>query len=131
MGEKNNVFKVFMDRPDRLRSILEYHLGGKLPPDWTENCCEASGFYSVRNWKGKMSFRQRDIFKKISASGEEFYLGIENQEWVNLTIPWRIMQMDCLEYERQLEEVRQKNIDRKILTRRMMIICTRCGMRTA
>ncbi len=114
MGEKNNVFKVYMNRSDRIRSVLEYHLGQKLPADWLLHCTEESGFYSVVTRRGKISFRQRDIFKKVSIGGAEYYLGIENQEKINLTIPWRIMQMDCLEYERQLEEIQQRNISQKV-----------------
>lgn len=71
MGEKNNVFKVYMERADRLQSVLEYHLGRKLPTDWLMNYTVESGFYSVITRKGKKSYRQRDIFKKVSIDGME------------------------------------------------------------
>ena len=35
MGEPNNVLNVYMNRPDRLRSVLEYYLGEKLPDKWS------------------------------------------------------------------------------------------------
>lgn len=112
MGEKNNVFKVYMSQPDRIWSVLEYYFGEKLslPP----YCEEEDGFYSVMGRKERVSFRQRDIFKKVTMQGKKYYVGIENQEKINLTMPWRIMQMDCLEYERQLEKIRQKNITEKV-----------------
>lgn len=34
MGEPNNVLNVYMNRQDRLRSVLEYYLGEKLPENW-------------------------------------------------------------------------------------------------
>lgn len=66
MGEANNVFNVFMNKPERIRSILEYFIKEKLPEDW--NCNDESGFHTVRNSKGKVSFRQRDILKRITTA---------------------------------------------------------------
>lgn len=111
MGEKNNVFKVYMSQQDRIGSVLEYHFGEKLPQ--SPHCEEEDGFYAVTGRNGKVSCRQRDVFKKVTMQGEEYYVGIENQEKINLTMPWRILQMDCLDYERQLEKIRQKNIAEK------------------
>ena len=81
----------------------------KLPDDWTTCCNEASRFYSVKNVRNKMSSRERDIYKKITTETDTFYLGIENQYDVNLIFPWRMMQMDCLAYESQIEEIKGKN----------------------
>lgn len=114
MGEKNNVLNVYMSKPRRIQSILEFCIKKKLPEDWYLSCTEAEGFYSVENGEGKKSFRQRDIFKKIITEEGFFYLGIENQENINLTFPWRLMQMDCLEYERQIEELQQANKEKKV-----------------
>lgn len=33
MGEPNNALKVYMRRADRIRSVLEYYIGGKLPEE--------------------------------------------------------------------------------------------------
>lgn len=109
MGEKNNVLNVYMNKPERIKSVLEYHLRKKLPDDWTACCNEASRFYSVKNVRNKMSSRERDIYKKIITETDTFYLGIENQYDVNLIFPWRMMQMDCLAYESQIEEIKGKN----------------------
>ena len=82
MGEPNNALNVYMNRPDRLRSVLEYYLGEELPEDWRLE--EEEGFYSVRNSKGKISFRQRDRIKKVIAADFSFLLGLENQHSINL-----------------------------------------------
>lgn len=107
MGEPNNALKAYMSRPDRIKSVLEYYLRERLPEDW--ECREAGGFVTVRNAKGKLSFRQRDFFGEACAWGTRFWLGVENQESVNLTYPWRLMEMDCLEYGREIEEIQEKN----------------------
>lgn len=63
MGEPNNVLKVYMQKPDRIRSVLEYFFGMKLSRDWTVEIRD--GFYAVKNEKGKISFRERDIIKCV------------------------------------------------------------------
>ena len=58
MGEPNNALSVYVNRPDRIRDLLEYYLGMGLPEDW--ECEEMRGFYTVRDSRGKLSYRQRD-----------------------------------------------------------------------
>ena len=74
MGEPNNVLKVYMKRPDRIRSVLEYFLGGKLPQDWVIE--SADGFYTRINSKGKISFRERDNINRIRAKEFSLWLGL-------------------------------------------------------
>lgn len=107
MGEPNNALKVYMNRPDRIRSVLEYYLGEKLPEDW--NCEETGGFTTVRNSKGKLSFRERDYSGKVCAWGVCFKLGLENQNSINLTYPWRLMELDCLSYGSEIEGIQERN----------------------
>lgn len=108
MGEPNNALAVYMNRPDRIRSVLEYYIGEKLPQDW--QCVETRGFYSVRNAKGKLSFRQRDFIGNAKMGGVHFKLALENQDSMNLTYPWRLMELDCLSYGKEIEEVQEQNV---------------------
>ena len=108
MGEPNNALKVYMNRPDRIRSVLEYYLGEKLPEDWS--CEETGGFTTVRNADGKISFRERDYLGKACAWGVCFKLGLENQNSANLTYPWRLMELDCLSYGSEIEDIQQRNM---------------------
>ena len=108
MGEPNNALAVYMNRPDRIRSVLEYYIGEKLPQDW--QCVEAKGFYTVRNARGKLSFRQRDFIGNASMCGVSFKLALENQDSMNLTYPWRLMELDCLSYGKEIEEVQEQNV---------------------
>ena len=107
MGEPNNALSVYMNRPDRIKSVLEYYIGEKLPDDW--RCEEIRGLYTVRNSKGKLSYRQRDFCGKAHAWGTDFRLGIENQDDINLIFPWRLMELDCLTYRTEIEEIQEKN----------------------
>lgn len=112
MGEPNNVLNVYMNRPDRLKSVLEYYLGEKFPDDWGFE--EEEGFYSARDSKEKISFRQRDRIKKVRAAGFSFLLGLENQCSVNLIYPWRLMELDCRAYGLQIEKLQEKNVSEKV-----------------
>ena len=107
MGEPNNALKAYVNRPDRIRDLLEYYLGEKLPEDWQRQ--EISGFVTVRNSKGKLTFRERDFLGKACAWGFHFQLGLENQDSVNLIYPWRLMEWDCLAYGKEIEEIKEKN----------------------
>lgn len=108
MGEPNNALNTYMNRPDRLRSVLEYYLGEKLPDSWKIE--EEEGFYSARDSKGRISFRQRDRIKKVKAEGFSFLLGLENQYSINLIYPWRLMELDCRAYGLQIEKFQKQNI---------------------
>lgn len=111
MGEPNNVLNVYMNRPDRMRSVLEYYLGEKFPEDWRFE--EEEGFYTIRNSREKISSRQRDRIKKVYGSGFSFLFGLENQYSVNLIYPWRLMEMDCRAYGLQIEKLQLKNAGEK------------------
>ncbi len=82
-------------------------LGDKLPPDW--ECREIRGFYTIRNTNGKLSARQRDFLGIAQAWGNRFLLGLEHQENIGLTFPWRLMEMDCLSYGNEIQKNQQKN----------------------
>ena len=112
MGEKNNALKVYMGKPERIRSVLEYQLGEKLPDNW--KCEGADEFYTNRTTKGKLSFRQRDAIKRITIGEKSFLLGLENQESINLILPWRLLDMDRLVYGINIEDIQQANKDNDV-----------------
>lgn len=107
MGKPDIVLNAYMKDSNRVRSVLEYYLGEKLPEDW--EWAEMRGLYPARDSKGKQTFRQRDIMGKACAWGTHFFLGLENQDKVNLIFPWRLMEMDCLAYGEEIDEIRTKN----------------------
>lgn len=85
MGAPDATLGVYMNDPARIRSVLEYYLGRKLPEDW--ECRELRGLYCVRNSKGKLTYRQRDFIGEAHVWGKCFLLGLENQQRINLTFP--------------------------------------------
>lgn len=107
MGKANNVLNAYMNKPDRLQSVLEYYLGEKLPEELQFE--EADGFYPVRTSEGRMSFRQRDRIKRVRTDKFVFLLGLENQSAINLIYPWRLMELDCRAYGQQIEKLQEKN----------------------
>ena len=107
MGEPNNALKAYMKRPERVRSVLEYYLGERLPEDW--KCSQTDAFLPMQNVAGKLTFRERDYLGEVNAWGVRFLVGIENQQTINLTYPWRLMEMDCLTYGREIEAIQERN----------------------
>ncbi len=107
MGEPNNVLNVYMNRADRIRSILEYYLEQKISEDWIFEA--EDGFYHVRNSKGRITYRQRDIIRRVHTLNFSFQLGLENQYTINLIYPWRLMEMDCCAYGRDIERTQERN----------------------
>lgn len=101
-----------MRKPDRIRSVLEYYLGEKLPEGWTIERGEE--FHAMQNAQGRISFRQRDEIKRIRAGNAVFLLGLENQNTVNLILPLRLMEMDCLTYRAGVEEIQERNRKEKV-----------------
>ncbi|MDE6925917.1 MAG: hypothetical protein K2P59_11770 [Acetatifactor sp.] len=57
MGEANAALCVYINRMDRIRSVLEYYLGEKLPKDWVWE--EIRGFYPVRDSRGVVESGRR------------------------------------------------------------------------
>lgn len=107
MGEPNAALNVYMSKKERIRDVVEYYMGGRIPAGY--EISTEDGFYSLRD-KGKLTFRERDELKKVQLKeGKGFLLGIENQMTVNLTFPQRLLEMDSLEYRRQVDEITEKN----------------------
>ena len=108
MGEPNAALNVYMSNKERIRDIYEYYTGTCIPSGYEISV--EDGFYSVRD-NQKLTFRQRDQLRRVRCRKEEggFLLAIENQMTVNLTFPQRLLELDSLEYRRQVEEIRERN----------------------
>ncbi len=112
MGEPNAALNVYMSKKDRISDICEYYMGEKIPPDCEIE--EGDRFYSLKDGK-KLTHRERDRIKKIKdTKGIKFFLGIENQMTFNLTFPQRLLEMDSLEYRRQVQEIQEQNKKSKV-----------------
>ena len=112
MGEPNAALNVYMSKKERIRDICEYYMGERIPPDY--EISTEDGFYALR-CGDKLTFRERDQLKTVqSKTGRGFLLGIENQMAVNLTFPQRLLEMDSLEYRRQVQAITEENKRNKV-----------------
>lgn len=53
--------------------------------------------------------RSRDIKKRLKSGTELRILAVEDQSYVDYTMPWRCLNYDSLEYGRQVKEIQKKN----------------------
>lgn len=66
MGEANAALCSYMNCPDRIRSVLEYYLGEKLPEDWAWE--ELKGFYPEKELQ-KMDSDLKYVLGLMKRSG--------------------------------------------------------------
>ncbi len=112
MGKMDNVMYRYMNDAERFTEMVNVALfKGKriLKPEMLE---PDDGRYVTmkKTKKGKLhsTNRFRDI-KKRTKDGRFFALtAIENQEVVDYTMPWRMMQYDQIEYGEQLRQIRKQ-----------------------
>ncbi len=116
MGKYDDAMYRYMKEPERFTELINVAVfNGKrvLKPEMLES---DDGRYVTmkKSRKGKLhsSNRFRDI-KKRTKDGVFFALtAIENQEAVDYTMPWRMMQYDQMEYEEQMRQIRkQKEVE--------------------
>ena len=46
----------------------------------------------------------------VRMCGVHFKLALENQDSVNLTYPWRLMELDAVAYGKEIEELQEQNV---------------------
>ena len=61
-----------------------------------------------KNLNGRKE-RSRDICKKLKSGETLRILALENQQMIDYTMPFRCMQYDVMEYERQLDALKKQN----------------------
>lgn len=115
MGHKNAVTKRFCGDKIRFADLVNglYFQGQQvvLP----EELSEAGEVYAVPNdistdeKHREYLERSRDIKMQYSNGGIIRLLAIENQHYIDYTMPFRSMQYDTLEYQHQLDEIKRHN----------------------
>ena len=73
MGEPNNALAVYMNRPERIRDLLEYYLGAGLPEDW--ECEEMRGVLYRQEFQGEAVLPPEGLSGKSPVKGREFPVG--------------------------------------------------------
>lgn len=114
MGKMNTAMCRFLSSRARFADVFNGILFNGREVIRASGLVVASEQYTVLSAKAP-SERLRDI-KMYLKTGETLrILALENQNRVDYTLPYRCMQYDALDYERQLEEVKQYNREQKRL----------------
>ena len=115
MGQKNAVTKRFCSDKIRFADLVNgvYFQGREIihPKDLTES---NEGY--AEPWKNDSAGKNRDYLERTRdikmrhQSGTSIrILAIENQHYVDYSMPFRNMQYDALEYQHQLDEIKRHN----------------------
>ncbi|MCM1044124.1 MAG: Rpn family recombination-promoting nuclease/putative transposase [Candidatus Gastranaerophilales bacterium] len=117
MGKYDDALYMYLSDNDRFADLFNAVLfqgervlrADMLEPD-SERYVDNRGI-APKGKKGKrlpaMTNSFRDIKKRLK-TGESFVVtAIENQQDVDYSMPWRIMNYDCLEYGRQIKEIQK------------------------
>ena len=116
MGKSNNVWKRYFRNKRRLADLFNgiYFQGEDvIKAEQLEDATEVYVAADAENpgtlAKNKIVERIRDVKMKLH-TGEIFrMLGIEDQNEIDYTMPFRCMQYDTMEYGSQLDDLRRKN----------------------
>ena len=115
MGRKNAVTKRFCSDKIRFADLINgvYFQGCDIihPDDLTESSeVYAEPRENVAGGKNRDYLeRTRDIKMRHQSGASIRILAIENQHYVDYSMPFRNMQYDALEYQHQLEEIKHRN----------------------
>ena len=115
MGRKNAVTKRFCSDKIRFADLINgvYFQGCDIihPDDLTESSeVYAEPRENVAGEKNRDYLeRTRDIKMRHQSGASIRILAIENQHYVDYSMPFRNMQYDALEYQHQLEEIKHRN----------------------
>lgn len=96
MGKKDDAAYEYLSIPRYFADLFNAkYFGGRQIVDCNK-LQEADGRVPIEN--GPTRFR--DIKKRLPDGTKFIIVAIENQEYVDYEMPWRIMKYDCAEYER-------------------------------
>ena len=115
MGQKNAVTKRFCSDKIRFADLINgvYFQGCNIiHPDALTESSEVYAEPQENDSDGKNRDyleRTRDIKMRHQSGASIRILAIENQHYVDYSMPFRNMQYDALEYQRQLEEIKHRN----------------------
>ena len=111
MGRKNDAVLSYLEDNERFAELFNcFYFGGREAVR-AEDISEASEVYVPDNGK-KGGQRIRDIKRYLESGACLKILAIEAQNDISYLMPWRIMEYDCLEYQKQIRKVQRAN-DRK------------------
>lgn len=116
MGKQKNVMLDYLRDNRRFADLFNGGLFAGRQVISSSDLVEASENYTEFRegiTKSLSTPRARDVKKYLRSGTELRVLAIEDQSYVDLTMPWRCMNYDSLEYERQIHEIQAQNKELK------------------
>ncbi|MCI9336307.1 MAG: hypothetical protein HFH93_02015 [Lachnospiraceae bacterium] len=107
MGVENEAMLSYLEDNYRFADLFNqlYFGGGQVVNP--EELAEASEVYHGK--PGEKSGRTRDVKKRLKSGRELKILAVESQSEASGIMPWRVMDYDCREYGRQIQQAQRAN----------------------
>jgi len=118
MGKTSVVVNDFVRNKRRFADVFNgFCFGGEnvIRPEDLEEGSEQYMLEQGDEEKPEEAERLRDVKMWLKNGGVLRILAIENQDYVDYAMPFRCMEYDCLEYGRQLQELKDVNKQQKSL----------------
>lgn len=118
MGEISTVVNNYVRDKRRFADVFNgFCFDGEtvIQPEDLEDTSEQYMLQTDAESEREVTERIRDVKMRLKSGGELRLLAIENQSFVDYTMPFRCMEYDCLEYGRQLKGMAVENKKQKKL----------------
>ena len=118
MGKTSVVVNDFVRNKRRFADMFNgFCFGGEsvIRPEDLEEGSEQYMLEQGDEEKPEEAERFRDVKMRLKNGVVLRILAIENQDYVDYTMPFRCMEYDCLEYGRQVQELKDRNRQQKLL----------------
>lgn len=122
MGKQNNVLRHYFRDKRRFADVFNgvFCRGRQIiKPEYlsdaSEVYAESEAEKPATGEKTELLERIRDLKMKLKDNGTLQLLAVENQDYIDYTMPFRCMQYDAMEYSSQLHDLRRKNKQKGLL----------------
>lgn len=106
MGKQNDALVAYLNREEILADLYNGCLCGGKQVVTIKMLGEAQRVYRTKSVQPR---RERDIIRVFHDEDTQVFLAVEAQNDPHLTMPFRCMEYDVLEYARQLRELKREN----------------------
>ena len=108
MGMENDAMLSYLENNDRFADLFNQFFFSGRQVVMSRELQEASEIYVPHPGRGGGQ-RVRDIKRRLESGACLKILAVEAQNDISYIMPWRIMDYDCREYERQIRRIQGAN----------------------
>lgn len=110
MGKENNILCNYLNDRERFADLFNGSFFGGRQVVKPGDLMEMSGVYTGQTPNGTHTYnRTRDLIKQLKNGISLKVVAVEAQDYIDYSMPWRCMNYDAHEYEKQLHMIKQKN----------------------